>query len=195
MTHHEDVVVQEEEEDLGTAMEKLEIPFKELELLPIDSVYDFADGVREIIEDSNLRLKDSDPSKNNNSIDDSKNSKPFQKSSNWPTAIRSGFRAPPRRSRNKRGRRKRQCFKSAACLFDSKNKSCSHCGTRSTPLWREGPRGMGTLCNACGMRYRSGRLLPEYRPASSPGFKPNVHSNFHRKVMKIRSEKNSPPDI
>lgn len=56
MAHHEDVVVQEEEEeeDLGTAMEKLEIPFKELEQLPIDSIYDFADGVREIIEDSNL---------------------------------------------------------------------------------------------------------------------------------------------
>lgn len=53
MAHHEDAVVQEEE-DLGTAMQKLPIPFKEFEQLPIESVYGFADGVREIIEDSNL---------------------------------------------------------------------------------------------------------------------------------------------
>ncbi|KFK44387.1 hypothetical protein AALP_AA1G250900 [Arabis alpina] len=185
--HHEDVVVQEEEEDIGTAMQKLQIPFKELEQLPIDSVYDFADGVRDIIDDYNLLLEDFNPSNNNNSIDVLKNSKPLQKSS------RICFRSPPKRSRNKRLRRKRQCFKSAVSLFDSK-KSCTHCETRSTPLWREGPKGAGTLCNACGMRYRSGRLLPEYRPASSPGFKPNVHSNFHRKVMKIRSERSSPPN-
>ncbi|KAF3796708.1 GATA transcription factor 5 [Nymphaea thermarum] len=45
---------------------------------------------------------------------------------------------------------------------------CSHCLVQKTPQWRAGPLGSKTLCNACGVRYKSGRLLPEYRPAGSP---------------------------
>jgi hypothetical protein len=29
---------------------------------------------------------------------------------------------------------------------------CRHCGTERTPMWREGPEGRHTLCNACGTR-------------------------------------------
>ncbi|KAL5669523.1 hypothetical protein ACJX0J_021744, partial [Zea mays] len=36
-----------------------------------------------------------------------------------------------------------------------------------TPQWREGPDGRRTLCNACGLRYKSHRLVPEYRTAES----------------------------
>ncbi|KAF8116232.1 hypothetical protein N665_0020s0084 [Sinapis alba] len=64
---------------------------------------------------------------------------------------------------------------------------CTHCETTETPQWREGPSGPKTLCNACGVRYRSGRLVPEYRPASSPTFIPSVHSNSHRKIIEMRS--------
>ncbi|CAH8386661.1 unnamed protein product [Eruca vesicaria subsp. sativa] len=63
---------------------------------------------------------------------------------------------------------------------------CTHCETTKTPQWREGPNGPKTLCNACGVRYRSGRLVPEYRPASSPTFIPSVHSNSHRKIIEMR---------
>ncbi|KAM7256780.1 hypothetical protein ACFE04_012521 [Oxalis oulophora] len=66
------------------------------------------------------------------------------------------------------------------------NRKCSHCETTETPQWRFGPMGPKTLCNACGVRYRSGRLLPEYRPAGSPGFIPSLHSNSHRKVIELR---------
>ncbi|KAI4350377.1 hypothetical protein L6164_004837 [Bauhinia variegata] len=45
---------------------------------------------------------------------------------------------------------------------------CTHCLAQRTPQWRAGPLGPKTLCNACGVRYKSGRLLPEYRPAKSP---------------------------
>lgn len=38
---------------------------------------------------------------------------------------------------------------------DDQWKRCQHCGTDSTPEWRNGPLGKGTLCNACGLRYRS----------------------------------------
>lgn len=68
-------------------------------------------------------------------------------------------------------------------------KQCSHCGVQKTPLWRTGPLGEKTLCNACGVRFKSGRLLPEYRPASSPTFSTGLHSNSHRKVLEMRQKK------
>ena len=34
--------------------------------------------------------------------------------------------------------------------------------------------------------YKSGRLVPEYRPAASPTFVLTQHSNSHRKVMELR---------
>ena len=65
-------------------------------------------------------------------------------------------------------------------------RQCRHCGTEKTPQWREGPEGRRTLCNACGVRYRSGRLVPEYRPASSPNFFQGQHSNCHQQVVQLR---------
>ncbi|KAF7819298.1 GATA transcription factor 9 [Senna tora] len=63
---------------------------------------------------------------------------------------------------------------------------CSHCLAQRTPQWRAGPLGPKTLCNACGVRYKSGRLLPEYRPAKSPTFVSYLHSNSHKKVLEMR---------
>ncbi|KAJ6817563.1 putative GATA transcription factor family protein isoform X1 [Iris pallida] len=65
-------------------------------------------------------------------------------------------------------------------------RKCMHCGIQKTPQWRAGPMGPKTLCNACGVRYKSGRLFPEYRPAASPTFVPSVHSNSHKKVVEMR---------
>lgn len=70
---------------------------------------------------------------------------------------------------------------------------CSHCGVQKTPQWRAGPSGPKTLCNACGVRYKSGRLVPEYRPACSPTFSSEVHSNNHRKVLEMRRLKEAGP--
>ncbi|XP_061371956.1 GATA transcription factor 15-like isoform X4 [Gastrolobium bilobum] len=36
-------------------------------------------------------------------------------------------------------------------------KCCTDCRTTKTPLWRGGPAGPKTLCNACGIRYRKRR--------------------------------------
>ncbi|TKY48535.1 GATA transcription factor 11 [Spatholobus suberectus] len=66
-------------------------------------------------------------------------------------------------------------------------RKCMHCEVTKTPQWREGPMGPKTLCNACGVRYRSGRLFPEYRPAASPTFVASLHSNCHKKVVEMRS--------
>ncbi|XP_023732227.1 GATA transcription factor 1 [Lactuca sativa] len=67
---------------------------------------------------------------------------------------------------------------------------CQHCLAEKTPQWRAGPMGPKTLCNACGVRYKSGRLVPEYRPASSPTFSSVKHSNSHRKIMEMRKHSN-----
>ncbi|KAG8079196.1 hypothetical protein GUJ93_ZPchr0007g4982 [Zizania palustris] len=36
-------------------------------------------------------------------------------------------------------------------------KACADCHTTETPLWRGGPGGPKSLCNACGIRYRKRR--------------------------------------
>eukprot|EP01118_Nematostelium_gracile_P007544 TRINITY_DN2464_c0_g1_i1.p1 TRINITY_DN2464_c0_g1~~TRINITY_DN2464_c0_g1_i1.p1 ORF type:complete len:428 (-),score=112.21 TRINITY_DN2464_c0_g1_i1:287-1570(-) len=32
-------------------------------------------------------------------------------------------------------------------------RKCEFCGTMETPMWRRGPTGKGTLCNACGVKW------------------------------------------
>nr|DAD31907.1 TPA_asm: hypothetical protein HUJ06_010758 [Nelumbo nucifera] len=72
---------------------------------------------------------------------------------------------------------------------NSEGRKCLHCATDKTPQWRTGPMGPKTLCNACRVPYKSGRLVPEYRPAESPTFVLTKHSNSHRKVLEFRRQK------
>ncbi|CAK9312961.1 unnamed protein product [Citrullus colocynthis] len=74
-------------------------------------------------------------------------------------------------------------------VSSGEGRKCMHCATDKTPQWRTGPMGPKTLCNACGVRYKSGRLVPEYRPAASPTFVLTKHSNSHRKVLELRRQK------
>lgn len=74
------------------------------------------------------------------------------------------------------------------CAPSQSVRKCMHCEITKTPQWRAGPMGPKTLCNACGVRYKSGRLFPEYRPAASPTFVPSIHSNSHKKVVEMRSK-------
>jgi hypothetical protein len=48
-----------------------------------------------------------------------------------------------------------------------KDRICSHCKTKDTTQWRFGPLGRNTLCNACGLRYKSNRLMEGYKPKAS----------------------------
>ncbi|KAK6125062.1 hypothetical protein DH2020_041178 [Rehmannia glutinosa] len=74
---------------------------------------------------------------------------------------------------------------------ETPGRKCLHCLSEKTPQWRTGPMGPKTLCNACGVRYKSGRLVPEYRPAASPTFVSAKHSNSHRKVLELRRQRSS----
>ncbi|XP_071725558.1 GATA transcription factor 15-like [Rutidosis leptorrhynchoides] len=38
--------------------------------------------------------------------------------------------------------------------ISSDEKTCVDCKTSKTPLWRSGPAGPKSLCNACGIRFR-----------------------------------------
>ncbi|KAL5541907.1 hypothetical protein UlMin_009617 [Ulmus minor] len=40
---------------------------------------------------------------------------------------------------------------------ETQKKTCADCGTTKTPLWRGGPAGPKSLCNACGIRSRKKR--------------------------------------
>lgn len=87
------------------------------------------------------------------------------------------------------GTSKTSCGDDNDRLQISTMRKCLHCGSQTTPQWRVGPMGPKTLCNACGVRYKSGRLLPEYRPAASPTFEEALHSNSHRRVLEMHMQK------
>ncbi|KAF2304344.1 hypothetical protein GH714_030292 [Hevea brasiliensis] len=50
-------------------------------------------------------------------------------------------------------------FQDQQCHNNNNNsiRVCADCNTTSTPLWRSGPRGPKSLCNACGIRQRKAR--------------------------------------
>ncbi|XP_065864275.1 GATA transcription factor 4-like [Euphorbia lathyris] len=84
---------------------------------------------------------------------------------------------------------KKETARSSSPTAEGEVRRCTHCASEKTPQWRTGPLGPKTLCNACGVRFKSGRLVPEYRPAASPTFVLTQHSNSHRKVMELRRQK------
>ncbi|CAN6460273.1 unnamed protein product [Victoria cruziana] len=56
---------------------------------------------------------------------------------------------------------------------------CATCATTHTPLWRNGPNGAKTLCNACGIRFkkeeRRTNLGTDSRGMTRSSKKPKVH--------------------
>jgi hypothetical protein len=46
------------------------------------------------------------------------------------------------------------------------HRKCEVCGATETPQWRRGPGGKRTLCNACGVKWSSGRLQFPNPPGS-----------------------------
>ncbi|KAI3959013.1 hypothetical protein MKX01_023689 [Papaver californicum] len=63
---------------------------------------------------------------------------------------------------------------------------CANCDTTSTPLWRNGPRGPKSLCNACGIRYKK----EERRATASTTTATNVNVNVNGAVGEAISHPN-----
>lgn len=111
-----------------------------------------------------------------------------------PLLLRPFFTSPPLVSGEPPAKKQKKKAEAQAVVGEAQDQAqlqrrCSHCQVDKTPQWRTGPLGAKTLCNACGVRYKSGRLFSEYRPACSPTFSSKVHSNSHRKVLEIRRRK------
>ncbi|ORY81703.1 hypothetical protein LY90DRAFT_697679 [Neocallimastix californiae] len=61
---------------------------------------------------------------------------------------------------------------------------CEYCGGSETPMWRRGPSGKGSLCNKCGVKWKSGKIYKGEPIPSQSGLNsanssavstPNVH--------------------
>lgn len=102
------------------------------------------------------------------------------------------FSKPPSFKKQKKGP-----ISEAGLMSSGSNslRTCTHCLVQNTPQWRTGPLGPKTLCNACGVRFKLGRLFPEYRPACSPTFAGDIHSNSHRKVLEMRRKKEAAENL
>ncbi|KAG0365711.1 hypothetical protein BC939DRAFT_498241 [Gamsiella multidivaricata] len=47
-------------------------------------------------------------------------------------------------------------------------KQCAYCGSVSTPMWRRGPDGSHNLCNACGVKWRHGKIFIDVQNPTAP---------------------------
>ncbi|KAI1303887.1 hypothetical protein EDD11_005293 [Mortierella claussenii] len=43
----------------------------------------------------------------------------------------------------------------------AQQKRCGYCECTTTPMWRRGPHGPSTLCNACGVKWKHGKILQD----------------------------------
>ncbi|KAK2965226.1 hypothetical protein RJ640_019981, partial [Escallonia rubra] len=69
----------------------------------------------------------------------------------------------------------------------SQPKRCSECHTKKTPLWRSGPPGPKSLCNACGIKYNKKRkALLGLDKRTKKGFKHKKNSDDTEMSLKLR---------
>ncbi|KAG6385937.1 hypothetical protein SASPL_154820 [Salvia splendens] len=59
---------------------------------------------------------------------------------------------------------------------------CANCDTTSTPLWRNGPRGPKSLCNACGIRYKKEERRATAAAATGNGNGAQVEAQYMMKA-------------
>lgn len=75
--------------------------------------------------------------------------------------------APVRHQQSKRAstsssKEQRFNIRNSTTWPDGSIRYCAYCQTKTTPLWRKGPQGPGTLCNACGVKWKAGKILKEF---------------------------------
>ncbi|KAF5743196.1 putative GATA type zinc finger transcription factor family protein [Tripterygium wilfordii] len=73
---------------------------------------------------------------------------------------------------------------------------CADCNTTTTPLWRTGPQGPKSLCNACGIRQRKARRAAAAETNSpSAKAKTSKHKKSSKTHVSLQCKKqNRPPD-
>ncbi|TYG67035.1 hypothetical protein ES288_D05G046700v1 [Gossypium darwinii] len=66
---------------------------------------------------------------------------------------------------------------------------CSDCNTTTTPLWRSGPRGPKSLCNACGIRQRKARRALEAAAANGETVAASMKIRVHHNKKEIKKSR------
>ncbi|XWS38973.1 hypothetical protein CRYUN_Cryun18bG0009700 [Craigia yunnanensis] len=95
-------------------------------------------------------------------------------------------------------------------ISNETKKTCADCGTSKTPLWRGGPAGPKSLCNACGIRSRKKRRAilglnkgedkkskrgNSNRNNSSSSNTRNLGDNLKQRLLSLGSEVSMPRSI
>ncbi|KAI3669593.1 hypothetical protein L6452_40863 [Arctium lappa] len=60
---------------------------------------------------------------------------------------------------------------------------CANCDTTSTPLWRNGPRGPKSLCNACGIRFKKEERRANAAATVTAGGGETAETHHHQQLM------------
>ncbi|ORZ21478.1 hypothetical protein BCR42DRAFT_407618 [Absidia repens] len=68
-------------------------------------------------------------------------------------------------------------------------RKCHYCGSKSTPMWRRGPEGAGTLCNACGQSGSETALGSASTPAPTPTSTKSANGYSASKVLTTKEQK------
>lgn len=77
------------------------------------------------------------------------------------------------------------------------NRECLYCGRKTTPMWRRGPDGPGTLCNACGVKWRHGKILcdkNDTKAASSTVTTNKKVDSINTRLPSLRAKRKSTED-
>ncbi|ORZ24430.1 hypothetical protein BCR42DRAFT_402939 [Absidia repens] len=87
--------------------------------------------------------------------------------------------SPTKKKKNKRN------LSSRGKESSTGTRKCIYCNVTSTPMWRRGPEGAGTLCNACGVKWKHGKILSGYSNSSQNHGSSNTDpEEFNKKKVK-----------
>jgi len=71
---------------------------------------------------------------------------------------------------------------------------CEFCNSSNTPTWRRGPAGKGSLCNACGIKWRLRKRLKKNEKSDSPSPTPTVPDRKVSPLVVKPPKKRKDPD-
>lgn len=70
---------------------------------------------------------------------------------------------------------------------------CAHCKCNTTPMWRRGPEGLSTLCNACGVKWKHGKLGASPTKRRRSGDLPDVPEDSLESLLDAKDRENVVP--